>query len=269
MNGKLAIITGATSGLGKSYAQLLARLGWNLLLTGRRGSVLTDLKDTLQRVNRIKVDTVVADFNDEVQFKQLLVKIESYPAIDMLINNAGYGCRGGFFEGSYESQKAMLNVHVDAAAHIVHAVVPKMIQGNGGTIINVASLSAFLPAALNYFYCSSKSFLVSFSECLHIDLAEDNIKVQALCPGFIRTKFHARIGLSEDMGYFKDKLLWMDPDEVVRYSLKSLGKSSVICIPGRVNRWIYRLSNVVPKEFCYWVAAKATKRKTSEEVCVI
>lgn len=259
MDKQIAVITGATSGLGMAYARLLARMGADLLITGRRKERLLSLKAELEDKYAIRVKTVVADFNHPQQFEGLLSDIDKLEVVSLLVNNAGYGCRDGFFEKDYKEQENMLRVHITAATRIIHRVVPKMIRNNGGQIINVASLSAFLPDPFNYFYNSTKAFLVSFSESLHIDLCRSNIKVQALCPGFIKTEFHSRMGQSNKVGGWKEKLLWMNPDEVVASSVKSLSRNQVICVPGIVNRIIYRFIKVLPKRVIYWLTIRNIK----------
>ena len=265
MSRKLAIITGATSGLGLCYAQTLAQMNWDLVLTGRREVRLKQIKAELESRFNIDVGVVKADFNREDQFEELLSKIDSLPYVNMLVNNAGFGCRAGFFEDSYETQQRMINVSVNACTQLVHKVVPKMIGVDEASIVNVSSLSAFVPAPLNFVYCASKSYLVEFSECLHVGLKGTGIKVQALCPGFVKTDFHARMGLSGEHSWWEDKMLWMSADDVVRKSLKALKTAMVICIPGYSNRVVYMLSKLLPKRFCYWLMAKQAKGIEREE----
>ncbi len=269
MKTKYAIITGATSGLGRAYALKLAQKGWHLLITGRRTSILEAFKDELERKYNTAIKICIVDFNRPDQFDQFINIIKSYEHIDLLINNAGYGNRDGFFEEDYQCQANMLNVLVSAATKIVHEVVPIMQQNNKGAIINVASMSAFIPAPLNYFYCSSKAFMVSFTECLYIDLLHSNIKVQALCPGFIKTEFHSRMGIENRDEGFKEKLLWMNPEEVVDCSLRSLSKNKVICIPGFFNRIIYNLMKLIPRTLSYRVLNKQTQEQRHPEYCTV
>ncbi len=267
MKRKFAIVTGGTSGLGKAYAQYLAKNGWNLLITGRREMILLDIKKELEQKYNIDVQVSIADFNNEVQFGELLFRINSYQHIDLLINNAGFGSRDGFFDEDYQNQSKMLNVLVSAATRIVHEVVPKMLRDNSGAIINVASLSAFIPTPLNYFYCSSKAFIVSFTECLNVDLLHSNIEVQALCPGFIHTEFHSKMGVKNEQNSLREKLLWMTPESVVRSSFKSLSKNSVICIPGVVNRIVYKLMKFIPRSLSYKILDNQTPEHHHPEYC--
>lgn len=268
MNKQIAVITGATSGLGMAYARLLAQSGMNLLITGRRKDRLLGLKKELEGNFKCEVKTVLADFTNEKEFQQLLFEIDNLESVDLLVNNAGYGCREGFFENGYVIQQEMLQVHVTSITRIIHQVVPKMIKNNGGYIVNVASLSAFFPGTTNYIYSSSKAFLVSFSECLHIDLVQYNIKVQALCPGFIKTEFHSRMGEVGMKNGIKEQWFWMKPEVVAKKSFNVLSRRQVIYIPGCVNKMVYVLSKVLPRSIVYWLAMRGVKYFKHVVYCV-
>ncbi|TLX72271.1 SDR family oxidoreductase [Labilibacter sediminis] len=265
MKTRNAIITGATSGLGKAYALLLAKEGWNLLITGRQRKKLHELKTHLEQTYRIHVIVIVAELNNTNEFNALLQSIQKLNSVDLLINNAGFGCRNGFFKADFNDQQKMLQVHVTASTKLIYTVVPKMVKNNGGAIINVSSLSAFLPSTLNYFYCSTKAFLVSFTECLHMDLNSKNIKVQALCPGFIKTHFHDRIAEVNKPKSGFAKFLWMQADDVARYSLKKLQKHSVICIPGLINKVLYFLLHFIPRRAYYVLMTHFAAHKNIKE----
>ncbi len=253
---KTAIITGATSGIGTKYAQTLAKDGWNLIITGRRKNRLAELKKEISQTHQVNVQTIAADFSIKEDLDYFLTIIDQNPNIELLINNAGFGSIGNYFTSNYATQQQMLNVHITATTKIVHQVVPQMIKNGSGSIINVSSLSAFYPAPKSYFYCSTKAFLVTFSECLHIDLAEKNIKIQVLCPGFTNTEFHSRQGVSHSGSYIKRKLFWKSPQQVVDKSLRSLGRHRIICIPGFLNRLLLHISKIIPRALYYKLAER-------------
>jgi len=264
MTHPIAIITGATSGLGRAYASHLAEQGWDLLLTGRRNDRLESIQKYLTRKYAIEVKICSANLLDSNDLRLLINTINKLPTIDMLINNAGFGCREDFYTLPYSKQDQMLQVHITAASQLIHEIVPIMKKQNSGTIINVASLCAYLPAPLSYFYCSSKAFLVSLSECMHIDLHKHHIKVQALCPGFIETEFHSRMGIKGAHSYIERKLLWMNEGEVVKSSVRHLTDTKVICIPGLINRLIYHIAHLLPKRLYYYLTAiQAQKLKAN------
>ncbi|SMO85802.1 hypothetical protein SAMN06265379_11053 [Saccharicrinis carchari] len=252
---RTALITGASSGIGTVYAKTLAKEGWGLIVVGRRNERLTKLKQEIQLHHKVNIQILVADLSVNEDLEHLLSVIDHSPGIELLINNAGFGSSGDYFKSKYSIQQQMLDVHITACTRIVHHAVPKMIKRGKGAIINVASLSAFFPAPNSYFYCSTKAFMVTFSECMHIDLKSHNIKVQALCPGFTHTEFHSRQGIVHSGNYLQLKLLWKSPQQVVNKSLKALRKSKVICIPGLLNRIIYLFSKVIPNSIYYKLAA--------------
>jgi short-subunit dehydrogenase len=148
----------------------------------------------------------------------------------------------------------MLKVHVNAPVMLIHKVLPQMISNRTGVIINVSSLAAFIPTAGNSMYSSTKSFLVNFTESLHMDVGKFGIRVQCLCPGFTRTDFHKNLNVPWESRF--GWLHWMQPEEVVEYSVSCLNKGQVICIPGFVYRVISHLAGAVPRNLYYLIAHK-------------
>ena len=253
--GKYAVITGATCGIGKVYATEFARAGYNLVITGRRDELLHRLADDLNREFGVIVEPMILELSVNKDLKRLLTRLEELETIEVLVNNAGFGSRKKFFSDTFANQEKMLKVHINATSHITHRVVPKMIRNGGGTIINVSSLAAFTPLADNYFYCASKAFLVTFSESLYMDLRDKNIRVQALCPGFTRTEFHARMEAVAECPRRGICSAWMSPEDVVRKSLHAIQrKNKVVYVPGVYNNLVFRALKLVPRWFYYRVA---------------
>jgi short-subunit dehydrogenase len=237
---KVALITGPSSGLGEAYARKLALQGYNLVLVARREERLTALSSELQARYPVKAEVLVADLTRERDIERVETKIANLKHIDILINNAGFGTTGTFAEVDFDGQLGMITLYVVAPTRLIRTALPKMERG--GSIINVASLGAFIKVPGNVTYCAAKSYLVVFSETLHMELEEKGIRVQALCPGFARTEFH------EKMGGFDSsvipKVLWMNPEDVVKESLKALEKGKVVCIPGLKNRIVFLLARI-------------------------
>lgn len=254
-NGKYAVITGASCGIGEAFAREYARRGYHLLITGRRGNLLESLAEELRVTCGIKVQVVLVDFIYEKQLKTLLHAIEGLDRVEVLVNNAGFGCRKKFFEDSFANQEKMLKVHIHATCAITHCVVPKLMSNGCGTIVNVSSLAAFTPLADNYFYSASKAFLATFSESLHLGLYAHRIKVQALCPGFTITEFHRKLGKATEATGKKGLLPWMTAGTVVMKSLHALDHhKGVIYIPGMFNKLIFRLVRLLPRRLYYSMA---------------
>ncbi len=260
---KLALVTGATSGIGLAYSRLLASMGWDLIITGRRKSILqSNVKDIEDRYS-VNVKGVIVDFSDENSYNYFLNNFVKKQKISFLVNNVGFSNHSNFFKSEHAINNIMINVHISAMAEIVHNVVPYMKLSGGGTIINVSSLAGFLPSLSDPFYSSSKVFISTYSESISMILKDYNISVQSLCPGFTRTDFHKNMNLKDDT--FKDKGLkrWMSPVDVVDYSFKKISKGSVIIIPGFFNRVVYNLVRILPKRLYYKLASR--KRALDEK----
>lgn len=255
-NNTYALITGATSGIGAAYAKALAQKGYNLLLTGRRKEKLMELADRLKTEYSIKIEVLLADFTNEEDLKKVIDRISKCENLEYVINNAGYGHGKSFSTDTYENQQKMLQVHIHAAAHIVHSAVPILKKQKKGFIINVSSLASFTPFGNAALYCSTKAFLNMFSECLSRELKIYNIKVQALCPGFTRTNFHNKLGMDSSKLKNNGLIRWMHADEVVRQSLQALSKEKVIVIPGISNVILYYLVKLLPKRIYNHVTQK-------------
>jgi uncharacterized protein len=236
-DGRTALITGASSGLGEVFAQRLAARGYNLLLTARREERLNKLRDELEAKHSITAEVFVADLAQVGDVDRLAGRIASMESLDMLVNNAGFGTSGNFAEVDIEGQADMIQVHVVAAVRLARAALPQMIARGTGSIINVSSVAGFLTGGGSATYCATKAYLTSFSQSLHVELKGTGVRVQALCPGFVYTGFHDTPALETFERSQIPKFLWMSADFVVDNSLKALQKNRVICIPS----WKYRL----------------------------
>ncbi|MBU7015396.1 MAG: SDR family oxidoreductase [Theionarchaea archaeon] len=239
-NGRVAIITGSSSGLGEAFARNLALQGYNLVLVARREERLFALSTELQTDYLVKAEIVVADLTRESDIARVEARISDLEQVDMLINNAGFATTGTFAETDLDGQLKMIALHIVAPTRLIHAALPKMEKG--GSIINVASIGAFVKVPENVTYCATKAYLAAFSETLQLELKEKGIRVQALCPGFTMTEFHERIeGFDRSV---IPQFLWMTPGDVAKESLEALERGSVLCIPGFRNRIILLLSRV-------------------------
>ena len=243
-----AVITGATSGIGKAFALEYARKGFDLIVTGRRQDELQHVADILARHYPIRVWIFAGDLSDPANRSALSSMIEKAGIVDVLINNAGFGIDRPFYGNSLDDIRSMINTHVLATTELTHAVLPGMMKRRKGTIINVSSLGIFTPALTRCLYFSTKSFVHCFTEALSMEMHPYGIKVQSLCPGLTRTDFHRNMKEEEKQKKFK-LLDFGCPEKVVSQSLKTLGNGSVICIPGLVNKLLYMLSRLLPLRF--------------------
>ncbi|WP_430810429.1 MULTISPECIES: SDR family NAD(P)-dependent oxidoreductase [unclassified Carboxylicivirga] len=239
---KTAIITGPTSGIGRSFALHLAKKGYRLLLIARREDKLSELCRYVEQHYNTKASYLRADLAEEASIAMVEKELSQLPSVDLLINNAGFGVAGHFGEIPLQEQMNMVNVHISSTLRFTYAVLPAMKKQRRGAIINVASLSAFMVLPGNVMYATTKAAMIRFSQTLQTELQYYNIRVQALSPGFTRTDFHASIPRRSE--YMQDipKWLWISPEEVVKASLINLKGRRVICIPGIINKTLYHIN---------------------------
>ncbi|ADO82700.1 SDR family NAD(P)-dependent oxidoreductase [Ilyobacter polytropus] len=254
---KNALITGATSGIGAAFARQLGEKGYNLYITGRRREIIEKLAQEIREKHNVAVEVIIADFTNESEIDCLLEKITSVD-IEFLVNNVGFGHEKKFLDDSYENQRKMIEAHIESFCKITHLVAGKMKKTKKGQIINVSSLAAFTPAAFNHLYSSTKSFIITFSEALYIELYPLGINVQVLCPGFTKSDFHRSLKIQEKTFENRGLIRWMTSEEVVRLSLNSVDKRGGIFIPGWSNKILYTIIKALPRKL-YYVMARYMK----------
>ncbi len=260
---KLALITGATGGIGLSFATHLAAEGYDLVITGRNSRKLNEIAANLNVNNAgINIDAIQADLSLAADIASLAKYAEQLEHIDMLVNCAGYGERCLFIDEPEHEILDMLSVHITATVQLVHAVLPRMVKNHSGAIITVSSLAAFVPAPGSTIYASSKAFLNTFMESLHMEVHQYGIKVQSLCPGPTHTDFHKGASPAQSVSGID---LWMKPDEVVNISLRALENDEVVCVPGSMNKVIKNLTSLLPRTPYYRLTEKLAKKYRQED----
>jgi short-subunit dehydrogenase len=234
-----ALITGASSGIGEAFARKLASLGYDLVLVARRKERLDAIAEELRGKDQVTVETLPGDLCQDGDVSRIEHRIEALDTLTLLVNNAGFGTRGAFVDVELEKSLAMIQVHVTASTRLARAALPAMLARQKGTLINVASPSAFIPLSGNTVYSATKAYLIAFSECLQLEVQDAGIKVQALCPGFTYSGFH---DTDEFKGMDRSKIpdfLWMSAEETVEQSLNALNNGKVVFVPGFTNRLMY------------------------------
>jgi short-subunit dehydrogenase len=225
-----AIVTGATSGIGESFTRLLAENNYNIVLVARDLPRLQERARGLQEKFNVETHIIQADLSTEIG----CAAVEQYIAdnqIDVLINNAGFGLNKAFTMSALEAEQQMFDVLVRTPMRLMHVALPLMKQRNKGVVINVSSVAGFIAGGT---YSASKSYLTVLSESLHTELADTNIRISALCPGFTRTEFHQR-GRMSMKGL--PSFMWLDSDTLVAKSWSDALKGEAVSIPG----WQYQL----------------------------
>jgi len=247
MEKKLAVITGASSGIGEAYAKKFAAQGYDLLLIARRKEKLLEISKNLNELYDSSVKMLPCDLSDEEQIKYVEKEIMHKNNINVLVNNAGFGLNEAFHSTPIEKSVAMIKVHIIATVRLTRAVLPIMIKNNSGIIINVSSIGAFIMVPNNLIYSATKTFLNTFSEHLKLELKNTNIIVQSLCPGFTKTSFYKTYEYKNlNLSVVPEKL-WLTPDELVEISVKSLSKKNLICIPGFINKFAVKFRKIVSR----------------------
>jgi uncharacterized protein len=228
----LALITGASSGLGETFARQLSARGYDLILVARRGDRLQQLPGT----------AIAADLTTEEGLLRVEQAIRDCENLQLLVNNAGFGTLGRFWEADLAGQEAMHRLHVLATVRLSHAALNNM---KAGGIINVSSVAAFSTSPGNASYCATKAWMNMFTEGLARDLksAGRQLRVQALCPGFTITEFHDTLGVDRAN---IPSWLWLKADDVVAASLRAFDKGEIIVVPGWQYKAVVTCLNAVP-----------------------
>jgi short-subunit dehydrogenase len=234
----LAVITGASSGLGVTFARKLAARGYELLLIARREDRLRSIASEISEQYHVRAEILTADLTDDSALEGAATRIRNTGDLGLLINNAGFGSMGNFFDADPHAQVQMHRLHVLATLRLSHAalanLVPRAAPGTG--IINVSSVAAYVSSPQSVSYSATKTWMNRFTEGLAIELEAKSspVTMQALCPGFTLTEFHDVVRM--DRGRIPASL-WMTPDFVVDESLRGFDRRSLFVVPG----WRYKL----------------------------
>jgi short-subunit dehydrogenase len=252
----IALVTGATAGIGAAFAQHLAELGHNLVITARDLSRLEANAAEIRSKYGVEVEVIKADLSTNEGIKAIELRLENKSRpVEVLINNAGFGINKSFTTSDRQNENDLLDVLVRAPLRLMHAVLPAMKERNSGTIINVSSIAGWIAGGS---YSAAKSYLTVMSESLHTELLGTNVKVHALCPGFTRTEFHQRGRMK--MNGLPD-FLWLDAREVVAIAWKSSQKGKAISIPGSQYKFLTFLMRYIPRPIVRKVGMNARKRQ--------
>ena len=236
MSRPVAVITGASSGLGAVFATKLARKNYGLLLIARRKDRLAELAAQLDRDHAITARVLEADLATAEGIEVAAEAIAAESRLALLVNNAGFGVGGIFFRIPLEDQQRMHRLHIDATLRLTHAALVNMTPRDTGAVINVSSVAAYVCSPGSVSYAATKSWMNAFTEGVYLDLksAGSRVTIQALCPGYTYTEFHDTMGVSRDS---TPRWLWLNADRVVDHSLAALETGQLFVVPG----WFYRL----------------------------
>jgi uncharacterized protein len=254
----VALVTGASSGIGAEFARALAARGHDLVVVARDTTRLDALAERLEKEHGVDVEVLSADLTSKKGRAVVAARLESAePAVDLLVNSAGMGTYGKFAELSREGEAREIRLNVLALVQLSHAAVSGMIERGRGGIINVSSLAGHQPTPLNATYGATKAFVTSFSQALHEELRGAGVRVMVLCPGFTRTEFQARAGLDSDL---VPSFLWQTPEPVVAAALRAYEQGRAVCIPGALNQAGAAFSSALPAGITRRIAGAVVPR---------
>ncbi len=251
MAAPVALITGASAGLGVDFARQLSAKGQRLVLVARRKDRLDALVSDLGNARAIEADLSLPGAID-----RLTADLAAHGEhVDLLVNNAGFGLTGRFAELDGKRQREMIDLNCGALVELAHAVLPDMIERKQGRILNVASTAAFQPGPGMAVYFATKAFVLSFSEALHEEVKKHGVIVSALCPGPTATEFGEVAGF-KPAGPSARMLVSMTADSasVVRTGLDGLGRGQAVVIPGLSNKATAQAHRFLPRNWVRRIA---------------
>ena len=254
-----ALITGASSGIGKEFAHIHAQHGGDLILVARREERLQNLKAELENKYAIKVLVIAKDLSKLNAATEIYQQVKSAGIqVDYLINNAGFGGHGLFHERSLEDDLSMMQVNILALTLLTKLFLPDMVKRNAGKILNVSSTASFLPGPLQAVYYASKAYVTSFSEAISEELSGTNVTVTTLCPGGIETEF-AKRGDLEDIDFFKNGKL-ASPESVAQFGYDSMLRGKGVVINERGLRLMKKVIPLIPRGLLLKMSRKTMEK---------
>ena len=238
-----SLVTGATAGIGLEFARQLAARGDDLVLVARDEARLDEVAADLRSSYGVATEVISADLTDEAQLAVVEARLaDAGRPVDVLVNNAGFGLKNGFLDNDVATEQAQQDVLVRAVLRLTHAALGGMVERGHGGVINVSSVAAFLPRGT---YSAAKAWVNSFSAWAHNEYAARGVTVMALCPGFVKTEFHQRLGIDRDAS--APKILWLEPDRLVRDALADFDKGKPMSIPSKRYKTIVTATRLVPR----------------------
>lgn len=247
---RTALITGASSGLGAEFARQLAARGADVVLVGRNREALEAVAADVRAAHGVGVEVVVADLLDENAVA--LVERRVAAGADILVNNAGFGLDLAFDENAVDDEVRHLRLHVEVALRLTHAALPAMLARGSGRIVNVASVAGFVPRGT---YGAAKGWLISFSRWANVAYRKRGVSVTAVCPGFVHTNFHERLGLPPGEEGVPPGM-WLTATDVVREGLRDAARGRAVSVPSLRYKALVAASRLLPDGLVVRAAAR-------------
>ena len=248
-HGLTALVTGASAGIGKAFAEVFAKNGFDVILTARREERLRALASELEGKYRVKASVITMDLADSTGAERLVAEIKtSGLKVDALVNNAGYGVPGSYASTSWKDQSGFIQVLVTAPCELAHRLLPEMVARKKGYIINIASVAGMIPGSAGHtLYGAAKSFIVQFSRSLHLEQEANGVHVTAVCPGFTYSEFHDVTGNRAQVSKMPS-YMWMAAEAVAQEGYDAVMRNKAVHVNGPVNKGIVLLAKYLPDQ---------------------
>lgn len=258
---RVALVTGASAGIGKAFAEQLAIDGYDVVVTARRLDRLEALAHKLRSERGARVEVIAADLSDPSTPQALFDAVAARGlCVDMLVNNAGYGLGAGYRSTTWQQNAAFLQVMITSVAHLTHLYVPGMVERGHGRIIHVASLAGLIHGAPgSTLYAAAKAFVVRFAESLSLELEGTGVGVTAICPGYTWSEFHDVAGTRSRVSALP-RLAWMDAETVARQGIEAAERGQTVYVNGVLNRAVEAAMRFLPKAAARSVMRGQAKR---------
>jgi hypothetical protein len=254
----LALVTGASSGIGRAFALALADRGHDLVVVARDTGRLEVLGQELHDAYGASTEVLPADLSDPTGLGEVEARLtDGARAVDLLVNNAGFGTSGQFAGLPIAREQQEIDVNVLALVRLTHAGLGGMVERGRGGVINVASIAGYQPTPRNAVYGATKAFVMSFSQAVHEELRGTGVKCMVLAPSFTRTEFQVRAGF--DSSEVPD-FLWQDAATVVQHALRAYDKGRAVCVPGPLNAATAAFTAMTPHAITRRIAGVVVSR---------
>jgi len=262
MDRRLALVTGASAGIGAAFVRILASHGYDVALTARRADRLDRLAEEVSLRFGVEALSVTADLAEPEAPGQILDFLTAHGrTVDALVNNAGYGLPGAFSDTRWEDQRAVIQVMMTAPAELAHRTLPGMLHRGFGRVVNVASLAGLAPGAAGHtLYAAVKAFLIRFSQSLHLETQGRGVHVSALCPGLTYSEFHDVAGTRAQVTQATPPWLWLGADEVAAAGYEAVEANRAICVPGAPNKALAAAAKLIPDDWALALMASQGSR---------
>lgn len=258
---RLALVTGASAGIGLAFAELLAREGFDLAIVARRHERLEEIAAGIEKSHDVSVMVLPYDLSDANAPQEIIQSIESAGReVDVLVNNAGYALPRSLGRTSWDEIADFLEVLTISQVKLTHMVLPKMRSRKWGRVINVASLAAYAPEIPGSLYPAVKKFLVSFSRAAWLEHRNTGVHITAVCPGYTWTEFHDVLGNRKQMNSLP-RFMWQTAEDVAEEGWRACERNRAVVVTGYVNKMVRVICHFLPWSLVKRIAPSATRRR--------